>query len=180
MLNYIDRREVQNRPSFLNYDFETLRGDANSIPQYQVRTSPISTRCDFGYDPFVEGENRLTRGIHSHGCGYIPIAKQNSSQYQYVTQVIKKAKENYGVTLTKESIYDGTQDDVVQKCVEDLIVDEEAMELAFEGTRFFDLMRVAHRRSDPDYLASRVSRRDPSLRGKLQNPKNWYFPLPSK
>jgi len=83
-------------------------------------------------------------------------------------------------TDTKADIYSGSYDDVVQNCVEDLIVDEEALELAFEGSRFFDLMRVAHRRNDPNYLASRVARRDASLLGKLQNPDNWYFPLPAR
>ena len=91
-------------------------------------------------------------------------------------------KENGYVnfTLEKKDIYSGDYDDVVQKAVEDLIVDEEALELAFEGTRFFDLMRVAHHRSDPNYLAERVARRDASLKGKLQVEANWYYPLPQK
>ena len=41
-------------------------------------------------------------------------------------------------------------------------------------------MRVAHRRSDPNYLATRVARRDQTLLGKLQDTKNWYFPLPQR
>ena len=110
----------------------------------------------------------------------MPLVKNKESVYDYVKQISKKAQENYGVTLTKADIYSGSYDDVVKNCVEDLIVDEEALELAFEGTRFFDLLRVAHRRGDANYLASRVARRDPALLGKLQNSKNWYFPLPTK
>ena len=66
--------------------------------------------------------------------------------------------------------------------VEDLIVNEMALEGAFEGYRFYDLMRVALRRNDPAYLATPVSRRngatDETLRSLLMNPKNWYLPLP--
>ena len=44
--------------------------------------------------------------------------------------------------------------------VEDLLVDEMAAETAFEGNRFFDLLRVArHRNEFPAYMAERVSRR---------------------
>ena len=43
--------------------------------------------------------------------------------------------------------------------VENLIVDESALETAFEGNRFYDLMRVAQRRNDPTYLADKVARR---------------------
>ena len=71
--------------------------------------------------------------------------------------------------------------------VEDMIITEMALEGAFEGYRFNDLMRVALRRNDPAYLAVPISRRnsrsndemdhDADLRQKLMNPKNWYLPL---
>ena len=109
----------------------------------------------------------------------MPLYNDKSSSYDYVLKIQEKAKA-YGANLTKEDIYSGAYDDLVQKCVEDLIVDEEALELAFEGSRFFDLMRVAKRRNDPNYLASRVAKRDATLLGKLQNPDNWYFKLPNR
>ena len=56
-----------------------------------------------------------------------------------------------------------------------------ALEGAFEGYRFYDLMRVALRRGDPSYLAMPVSRRngdvDETLRSLLMNTANWYLPL---
>ena len=65
--------------------------------------------------------------------------------------------------------------------VEDMIITEMALEGAFEGNRFNDLMRVAIRRNDPAYLANIVSRRnektDETLRQLLMNTNNWYLPL---
>ena len=65
--------------------------------------------------------------------------------------------------------------------VEDMIVDEMALEGSFEGYRYYDLMRVALRRGDPAYLATPVARRtgetDEQLRQLLMDTKNWYLPL---
>ena len=66
--------------------------------------------------------------------------------------------------------------------VEDMIITEMALEGAFEGNRYYDLMRVALRRNDPAYLADPISRRegtsDDALRSKLMDQANWYLPLP--
>ena len=66
--------------------------------------------------------------------------------------------------------------------VEDLIINEMALEGAFEGYRYYDLMRVALRRNDPAYLAKPIARRsgtvDAALESFLMDPKNWYLPLP--
>ncbi|HWI92656.1 MAG TPA: hypothetical protein VNT20_15375 [Flavisolibacter sp.] len=40
--------------------------------------------------------------------------------------------------------------------VENMLTDEGALELAYEGQRWSDLLRIAIRRSDPSYIASRV------------------------
>jgi hypothetical protein len=65
--------------------------------------------------------------------------------------------------------------------VEDMIINEMALEGAFEGYRFHDLMRVALRRNDPAYLADPISRRsgvaDDGLRSLLLDKNNWYLPL---
>jgi tetratricopeptide (TPR) repeat protein len=67
-----------------------------------------------------------------------------------------------------------------QRLLEDQIMDERARELAFEGERFYDLMRVAKRRNDPSYLAKRVSEKFPSDRRQaiydlLLDESNWYI-----
>jgi hypothetical protein len=40
--------------------------------------------------------------------------------------------------------------------VENMLVDEGALEMAYEGQRWADLLRVALRRNDPSYIASKV------------------------
>ena len=64
--------------------------------------------------------------------------------------------------------------------LEDQIITERARELAFEGERFYDLMRVAQRRNDPSYLAEKVAAKFPEGRreeiyNKLLDENNWYI-----
>lgn len=69
--------------------------------------------------------------------------------------------------------------------LEDKLIEEAALELAFEGNRWSDLTRIARRRNDPAYLADKIYEKllkanDPragEVRSKLMNPENWYLPF---
>jgi hypothetical protein len=65
--------------------------------------------------------------------------------------------------------------------VENLLVDEMALEESFEGLRFADLQRIALHRDDPSFLADKIARRsgtlDAALYQRLTDKKNWYLPL---
>jgi tetratricopeptide (TPR) repeat protein len=86
------------------------------------------------------------------------------------------------VFLKAQTVPEGTTDPLLY--IEDLIIQERALELAFEGKRWFDLMRIARRRNDPSYLANRVAAKydDPVQAGQvwnwLMNVENWYLPVP--
>ena len=69
--------------------------------------------------------------------------------------------------------------------LEDKLIDEAALELAFEGNRWPDLVRIARRQNNPAFLADRVYQKllkagNPnasSVRAKLMDPANWYLPF---
>ena len=82
--------------------------------------------------------------------------------------------------------------------IADLVIDELALELAWEGTRFGDLVRFAKAMGDNEVLAKRIAGRagraydndvtyrspefqfDPDLYSKMMNEANWYLPLPGE
>ncbi|WP_228098797.1 RagB/SusD family protein [Pedobacter sp. MC2016-24] len=69
--------------------------------------------------------------------------------------------------------------------LESKLIDEGSLELAFEGNRWADLVRVARRRNDPSFLAERVYQKllkdgnseASTVRAKLMNIENWYLPF---
>ena len=67
---------------------------------------------------------------------------------------------------------------------EDAILEERALELAFEGKRWFDLMRMGRRDNfaRKDKLVDAIIKNVPStqkriLGSKLTNPLGWYMPI---
>jgi hypothetical protein len=70
--------------------------------------------------------------------------------------------------------------------IEDLIIDESAREIGYEGHRWPDLLRIALRRNDPNFIANRVAEKfvrkndnatAEAVRNKLAS-GDWFLPLP--
>ena len=69
--------------------------------------------------------------------------------------------------------------------IESALLKETALENAFEGTRWPDLLRIAIRRNDPSIIADKVYNKllkdgtgnAAATRAKLMNPSNWYLPF---
>ncbi|MFV8324420.1 RagB/SusD family nutrient uptake outer membrane protein [Flavobacterium sp. ZS1P14] len=69
--------------------------------------------------------------------------------------------------------------------IENNIIDEAALDLAYEGNRWEDLVRIARRRNDPAFLADKIydklskegNSQASEVRSKLMNVNNWYLPF---
>lgn len=69
--------------------------------------------------------------------------------------------------------------------IENHLIKEAALELAYEGNRWADLVRIARRRNDPSFLADKVYEKlledgnanAAEVRSRLMNPANWYLPF---
>lgn len=112
-------------------------------------------------------------GVHARGAGDVAY---DTLYYVLTPSVIA---ENLGNGLTAENV---TFNDTIEY-IDNLIIDELALESTLEGNRFGDLIRFAERRNDPDFLAKRVASRkgkedfDTELYNKLTDKANWYLPF---
>ena len=71
-----------------------------------------------------------------------------------------------------------------QNELENIILDERASELAFEGKRWFDIVRIARRQNDYNVIADRLAlawTQSPLVeavyRARVADPQSWYFPI---
>lgn len=121
----------------------------------------VGSLIDFDDETFPES---VTQGIHSRGCGNAECDKL------------------YCLPEPAEEL--ASYEDTVQfriPLVEEMIIEEKALEQAFEGKRYYDLMRIALRRGDNSFLAAPIAKRngtrDEALFNLLMDNKNWYLPL---
>ena len=111
-------------------------------------------------------------GVHARGCGDVYL---DTAVYVLKPNVIAQR-------LYNDSEQAVTFNDTIN-FIDELIIDELAMEAAIEGNRFGDLIRFAERRNEPEFLAKRVASRkgqnqmDDELYNKLMDKANWYLPV---
>ena len=194
---YLHLAEALNRLGYINAAFSILKDGINASLLDSARTYISNeTRYLFQYTyPFLSDENiskypaqtasnsnGTNFGIHQHGAGAVGDGNYpGRSTYQLDTIVGMKMKEiarvfNVEVGATK-------QDSI--NALEDILCDEYALELAFEGNRFYDLCRLARHKNEVTslyganfgsiWLARKLEYKSPLKN--LTNPDNWYLPF---
>ena len=152
------------------------------------------------------GRTSMTVGVHNLGSGFTSgfyndvysydnmLAQKIASEWARIGKITRAEETTWANTLRETGIENAkaagtiTQEDIIN-AVEDLIVDELALETAFEGNRFGDLVRIAgHRTNGDSWFAWKVAHRnstatdsedyDTELYSKLLSRDNWFLPLP--
>jgi len=131
---------------------------------------------------FSESENCI--GVHMHGagatCDYTgAVYSPGLSPYQLDTIVGMKLND-----IAAQGIAVGTTKADTINAVEDLLCDEYALELAFEGCRWYDLMRLARHKNEAalyggnfgsQWLARKLAYKNAAVN--LEDKQNWYLPF---
>lgn len=168
--------------------YYTTNKACSYIPQSEYDKAQSKTYLNFTTDFTYLSDNEAANvGVHARGCGEVGYA--DSTYYTYKNMLFKKCVE-MGADTTKLTMADSIN------AVENLIVDELALETAWEGNRYPDLLRIASHKGDAgvqwfaDKIARRGDSREPgvdyttsadyqALYQKLLNKENWFLKLPS-
>lgn len=176
---YLRLAEALNRAGYPRFAYQILATGVNNkvieeqvIPYYRNDSTYLR---QFNFPNTLYGlytletasvANANTMGIHSRGSGW----SDANAYYQMPNDTTIKDS----LSLIQYQIDE----------VEKMIVDEGALEFAFEGIRFYDLMRVAMHRGEPSFLADRIyARRGENNIGQvkaeiavdLTDMNNWYL-----
>lgn len=116
-----------------------------SEKSYQfLHNSNVSMLVEADSVYFLNTASKHMVGIHFHGAGAVDDGATWMSAYNYkdvVEERIEKIRGDFGLPAGAYS-----EEDYIN-AVEDLLCDEYALEFAFEGTRFTDLLRIARHKN---------------------------------
>ena len=135
--------------------------------------SPFYLDAREGSSPYFRGS--FYRGTGIRGTNGLLPAKVDSAQY-------------FNMTNAGEPDKPFTDETGFRRAMQDLLLEEAALELAFEGNRWPDLLRIALRRraTEPNYLADKIAAKfeakgdaagAAAVRARLANEANWYLPF---
>lgn len=179
----IDTTYIENKDSLNNVI------SVDTLTKKYLASCTDSLRYNFTDNKFREND-----GIHSRGSGY---SKRNAYYALNDTCIARYLGETVVEDKVEKICRDINYEDSLNY-IADLVIDELALELAWEGTRFGDLIRFAKAMGDNDVLAKRIAGRavnsamtyrhigfdkEPGYNTELyelmSDEANWYLPLPA-
>jgi hypothetical protein len=143
----------------------------------------VCTALEFASSTAVQRASN-TIGIHTHGSGWTPL----NEYYKLPEAPMPDPVDEDGDGIPDEPVII-TKDTpelikTQQEFVDSLLLNECGLELAFEGPRFYDIMRFAFhqtKKTPEEFLAEKVATRrgkdkvDETLKSRLMNRNNWYL-----
>ena len=146
---------------------------------------PSSRYEIFTSEQMISGRsNGNTMGIHSRGSGWTP----KNQYYRLPEAEIEAEDDELSDEEEEEKVIVKDTPELIKKqqaFVDSLILNENVLEMCFEGTRFYDLMRYAYRQDNPgktmaQYIYGRRGDLERNtLRGEikkdLSDQKNWFL-----
>lgn len=171
----------------IGVSIDTTSSGEYFVNKYNINTAEpyssdiIVTRAGDLHLQLAEALNRM--GDHDRALALLNFGFSEASSA--VRSGYTRWTKNVGIRGRASLAVKNVPSDVANKVefIEDLIIEERALELAFEGKRYMDLIRIAERRGDADYLARRVSNKfDDAAKRKevkelLWGQENWFIPL---
>ena len=205
-------------------EYSTYHVSSNINPQYAYYVDSIEGMKAqetpyMMYHDVAQFDKNIT-GIHSRGCGAISGTQDTVYTYnKMVASHIAKERVRQNPSLNEEDVYNSlfktiehtsatgvvTKTQIldpalsqteIQNAVENIIVDELALETCFEGNRYPDLMRIAGHKNQAgsdgtEWMAWKIARRtnstsdapslinEPAIYNKLKA-GDWYLPFAKK
>ena len=118
------------------------RSDSLFLAQFEFKDNLYEVATVTQYVQ-ATGANQL--GIHSRGSGWTPL----NDRYVLPNDTIEPDPQKRAALVAQQ-----------QLVADSLLLNEEALELAFEGTRYYDLMRFAFRQDNPAaFMAQHITAR---------------------
>jgi len=175
--------EALNAAGYPRFAYQILaRGLSNSVirayvlPYYRADSTWIQ-KFDFDDSDIYSGYHAMTVNNYTNGSTNMMGIHERGSGWAYLSKYYQMPDDTLITDSLQRIAYQ-------QDKVGEMIADECALEFAFEGLRYYDLLRMAIQRNDPAFLADRIYAR----RGKdrademksliekdLYQPRNWYL-----
>ncbi len=129
---------------------------ANRAGKYKLAYALVNKGIGYTYDPFPGNAVSANRDVTNYHQTFLPWPYDFDARGGQAPAYRNTWYRNIGIRgrANLKPITLPVADSVTN--VENMIIAEDALELAYEGERWSDLLRVAIRRNDPSFIADKV------------------------